>query len=141
MKIKSLITIAAFLFCAGFLKSQTSINWQTAAIGMDGTNGYNGVEVYYALSTCNANEVVSLKLINHNNYDVKAQWINVVVSNDGKEHYGSSKLVSYKLAANAEVIGDCKDKTATLTFKLSDYGIKASDLRIFVGSNFDVTKK
>ncbi len=141
MNIKNLITALAFILCSSFLKSQSSVNWQLAAIGMDGTNGYNNVEVYYSVSTCNSNEVISLKLINHNDYEVKAQWINVVVGNDDKEHYGKSKLVSYKLAAKAEVIGDCKDKTSTLTFKLSDYGIKASDLRIFVGSNFDVIKK
>lgn len=141
MKIKNLLIVAAFFLIAGFLKSQTTANWQFAAIGMDGTNGYNNVEVYYSVSTCNKNEVISLKLINHNNYDVKAQWINVVVGNDDKEHYGKSKLVSYKLAANETVIGDCKDKTSTLTFKLSDYGLKASDVRIFVGSNFDVIKK
>ena len=139
MKIKTLIFVAAMMLVFSIAKTQTTNNWQLAAIGMDGTNGYKGVDVYYQLTTCNSAEVIVLKIINTNAYAVKAQWINAIATNDNKDLYGKSKLVSYKLPSKGEAKGDCNDKTGILSFKLSDYGIKASDLRIFVGSNFDVT--
>ena len=140
MKIKTLITFVALLLSSSFLKSQTSINWQPAAISIDGTNGFQGVDVYYYLTTCNSNDVVILKLINRNPYDVKAQWKSVLVGNNDKELFGKSKLVSLKLSAKSEVEGSCKGKEAVLIVKLSDYGLKASDFRIFAGSAFDVIK-
>jgi len=140
MKIKNLITAVAILLCSGFLKSQTSINWQPAAISIDGTNGFKGVDVYYHLTTCNSNDVVLLKLINHNTYDVNAQWKPVLVGNNDKELFGKSQLVSIKILANSEVVGECKGKEKVLSVKLSDYGLNANDFRIFAGSAFDVIK-
>ena len=140
MRTKGLIFITAMLLFIGVSKAQSTIEWKLTTIGMDGTNGYNGVEVYYATSSSKSGDVVLIKLINSNPFPVKAQWVSVMVTNDDKELYGKTQLVSYKLAANSEAVGSIKDKSSALTIKLSDYGIKASELRTFVGSSFDVIK-
>jgi hypothetical protein len=62
----------------------------------------------------------------------------VLVTNGDKELYGKTELVTVQLDANKEYIGTCK-KTDKLTIKLADYGIKATDLKTMVGSNFDIS--
>lgn len=121
-----------------FLRAQTKTNWQPVLISMDGTNGYKGVELYYSVETCNATDVIKLKLVNTNSFALKAHWITVLVTNGDKELYGKTELVTVQLDANKEYIGTCK-KTDKLTIKLADYGIKATDLKTMVGSNFDIS--
>lgn len=119
-------------------KAQTAINWQPVLISMDGTNGYKGVEMYYSVEKCNSNDVILLKLVNTNTFALKAHWISVLVTNSDKELYGKTELVTIQLEANKEYIGSCK-KTDKLMIKLNDYGIKGSDLKTMVGSNFDIS--
>lgn len=106
---------------------------------MDGTNGYQGVEMYYATATCNSTEVLVLKIVNTNSYAVKAQWINLIVDKNDKEHFGKTQLTSFKIDSSVTSAGDC-NKANALMIKLSDYGVKASDLKTFIGSNFDISK-
>lgn len=138
MKTRNYIFLTALMLFFSFLNAQTNTNWQPVLISMDGTNGYKGVELYYSLETCNSTDVVKLKLVNTNTFALKAHWITVLVTNSDKELYGKTELVTVQLDANKEYIGTCK-KTDKLTIKLSDYGIKATDLKTMVGSNFDIS--
>lgn len=142
MKTQTLTFISAMMLFFGVINGQTTSNneWHPVLISMDGTNGYLGVEASYSLSKCNSNDVVLLKLVNTNNYAVKAQWVNVVVTKDGKELYGNNKLVSVKLPASSEKAGDCDSKIVELTIKLSDFGVQTNNFDTFVGSNFNTIK-
>lgn len=138
MKIKNLIVAAALMMMFGVTKAQSNSQWIPVLTNVDGTNTFKGVEMYYSLSTCGTSEVVLLKLVNTNAQSVKAQWINDVVSNDTKEHYGQTKLVSVTLKPNSEVVGSCDTKVKELLVKLKDYGVEAKDFNTIVGSSFYV---
>lgn len=138
MKIKNLILAAALIMMFGVAKAQQNSQWIPVLTNVDGTNTFKGVEMYYSLSTCGTNEVVLLKLVNTNAQSVKAQWINDVVSNDTKEHYGQTKLVSVTLKANSETVGSCSNNTKELVVKLKDFGVAAKDFNTIVGSSFYV---
>jgi len=136
MKINSRTLITALLMMFGVVKAQTNTSWTPVLVNVDGTNTFKGVEVYYSLSTCGADEVVFLKLVNTNAKAMKAQWINDVVTNDTKEHYGKTKLVSVNINANSEIIGSCKSKVKELIIKLKKYDVEAKDFNTIVGSSF-----
>lgn len=136
MKIKNLILAAALVMMFGVVKAQSNSQWTPVLTNVDGTNTFKGVEMYYSISTCGTSEVVFLKLVNTNAQTVKAQWINDVVSNDNKEHYGQTKLVSVTLKPNSEVVGTCNTKIKELVVKLKDYGVEAKDFNTIVGSSF-----
>lgn len=135
---RNLVLIAALMMMFGVVRSQTSVQWTPVLVNVDGTNTFKGVELYYSLSTCGANEVVLLKLVNTNAKTVKAQWINDIVTNDNAEHYGKTKLVSVNLNANSEVVGSCNTKTKELLVKLKDYGVEAKNFYTIIGSSFYV---
>jgi uncharacterized protein YpmB len=140
---RNLILAAALMMMFGIANAQnqpagkvSNMQWTPVLTNVDGTNTYKGVEMYYSISTCGTNEVIFLKLVNTNAQTVKAQWINDVISNDTKEHYGQTKLVSVTLKPNSEVIGSCSSNIKELTVKLKDYGVDAKDVNTIVGSSF-----
>ncbi|MBK6522476.1 MAG: hypothetical protein IPG08_09120 [Sphingobacteriaceae bacterium] len=138
MKIKNLIVIAALMMMFGVVKAQTNVEWTPILVSMDGTNTFKGVEAYYSLSNCGGSDVVIIKLKNTNDKAVKAQWVNAIVSNDEKEHYGKTKLVSVSLKATSESVGACNTKATELIVKLSDYGVTLKEFKTIVGSSFYV---
>lgn len=142
MKLRAIFLLATFAFIVNLTKAQNSTNqWTPVLVSMDGTNTYNGVELNYQLTKCGADDVVLLKITNTNPYAVKAHWINVIKTKDGKELYGNSKLASVTLSANSESTGGCKSKPTELKIKLSDFGTTSSNFETIVGSSFDTTKK
>ncbi len=138
MKMRNLILAAALLMMFGVARAQSNSQWIPVLTNVDGTNTFKGVEMYYSLSACGTSDVVLLKLVNTNAQTVKAQWINDVVSNDTKEHYGQTKLVYVTLKPNSEVIGSCTTKIKELLVNLKDYGVEAKDFNTIVGSSFYV---
>lgn len=138
MKIKNLILIASLVMMFGVTKAQNNVEWTPILVSMDGTNTFKGVEAYYSLSNCGGKDVLIIKLINTNNKAVKAQWVNAIVSNDEKEHYGKTKLVSVNLKATSESVGACNSKPSELIVKLSDYGVTLKEFKTIVGSSFYV---
>jgi uncharacterized protein YpmB len=142
MKMRNLILAAALMMmfdvatAQNSAKAQSNSQWIPVLTNVDGTNTFKGVEMYYSVSKCGSDDVVLLKLVNTNAQAVKAQWINDVISNDTKEHYGQTKLVTMSLKANSEVMSTCDNKVKELTLKLKDYGVEAKDFNTIVGSSF-----
>jgi len=122
----------------GVAKAQNNTEWTPILVSMDGTNTFKGVEAYYSLSSCAGSDVLLIKLKNTNDKAVKAQWVNAIVSNDEKEHYGKTKLVSVNLKATSETVGACNAKPTELVVKLSDYGVTLKEFKTIVGSSFYV---
>lgn len=142
MKLRSLLFLALFTFAFTFSKAQqVNASWTPVLISVDGTNAYNGVEMDFQLTKCGADDVVLLKLKNTNSFAVKAHWITVIKTTDGKELYGNSKLTTLNLPANDQLTGNCKTKPYELKINLSDFGINAAQFETIVGSNFDASKK
>lgn len=135
---RNLILAAVLMMTLGVAKAQNDAQWTQVLVNVDGTNTFKNVEVYYMLSTCGADEVVLLKMINSNTTDVKAQWVTDIVTTDEKEHYGKTQLVSVKLKASSETVGSCNGKVKELVIKLSDFGVAKKDFSTIVGSSFYV---
>lgn len=83
----------------------------------------DGVEAYFQLATCNGEQVVYVKFINHNEYSVRLEWFDAVFTqelkwiNKDEERNKKSLLIAPKVEAagkcsgtgNAELIINLKD--------------------------------
>lgn len=139
MKIKNLL-ISFVLLATVSIRAQESKSWTPVLISFDGTNGFNGVEAWSRLSTCNNSPVVLIKLVNNNEYSVKATWINLIQTNDNRDLYAPGQ-VSINLPPKSEKAGTCGDVSAELIIKLSDIGIMSDNFKALTGSNFDAVKR
>jgi len=140
MKIQTLIFFTAMLLFFGTFKAQTNNEWQPVLISSDGTNEFKGVVATYSLATCNSKEIVLVKLVNNNNYALKAQWRNLVQTEDGRDLFGTGEPLLIALAPNSQTSGDCSGNNFQLIIKLSDFSIKSANFKTFIAANFEVTR-
>ena len=150
MKIKNYFFVASIILLCNAFKAQqfqtgkaqikNDLEWIPVLISHDGTNTNEGIEASYALTNCGGNETVLLKLKNTNNFSVKTQWVNQVITKDGKENYGNSKITFFALPPNSEKAGDCSGNNFPLVIKLNDFAVQANNFETFIGSNFFVIK-
>ncbi len=84
----------------------------------------DGVEAYFQLSTCNGENVVYVKFINHNDYSVKLEWFDAVFTQElkwiNKDEERNKKSVL--IAPQKEAIGACSGQgSAVLIINLKDF--------------------
>jgi hypothetical protein len=137
--------ISFFLSLAFFIVNQSAIaqtktEWLPVLISSDGTNGYEGVVATYTLTNCNARQILLLKLVNTNNYAIKAKWRNLIQTSDGRDLFGTGDPLLMTLTPNSETKGACENNFQ-LTINLNDFGIKEIDFKTFIASDFEVIKK
>jgi hypothetical protein len=131
-----LLLISCFLFC-GFVKAQTTENWQPLTLNINGTNSFDGVEAQYALTSCNNNEFILLQITNHNSYTVKACWKNMVINTEDQKLPYNNTQDSVMIQPNSTVQGQCTGNTGKLVLKLTDFGILKEDFKAFFMNGFD----
>lgn len=121
-----LILLPAVQLC----KAQSNLNWRP--LWLSTTGYFKGVEGFYQLSGCNGSDVVFIKLINHNSYEIKASWQDLV-NNNSNNHPSSLKI-----GANLESKGDCTGNNKQLVIKLKDFSISSANFQSLYLKNFDV---
>lgn len=112
-------------------------NWQPVWLSIDGTNSFHEVDAYYALTSCGGVETVLIKLVNHNNFSLKAEWKDMVLTLDDKQVFRSKEKNSILLKANSESAGDCSGNNIQLVVKYSDFAIDKKNFKTFITSEFD----
>ena len=124
-KIKILIPFfALFSFSVFVLKGQTNSDWQPIYLLVTGGNIIDGVEASFQLNTCNGEDIVYIKFVNHTAKSVKLEWFDAVFTQEikwiNKDKADDKK--SLVLGANAEEKGSClMDSPTVLTIKLKDF--------------------
>lgn len=116
MKIKGCFVaiFCAMLLLPGLTKGQamnkrsdsSSATWKPLKLNEAGSNAIGKVLFFSQKSTCNAEEVLLLRVVNPNNYPVKVQW---QISPDGP-------VMEEVVPASTDVLGYCpsdKDKKKT----------------------------
>jgi hypothetical protein len=131
----SLITISA-ITVAAFSQER----WENGNIRADGRTAVDGVEVFYLKTQCQGNDVLFLKLVNHNSYPVKAEWIDSILENDSKWSYSSNeKSKNVTIAASSEVKGSCSG-SRELIVHLKDLSSNPNLFQYFSASGLTITK-
>ena len=124
------------------LFAQDNNAWQPMYLQVSGANVMNGVEADFQLNKCGGEDVVYIKYINTNGYDVKLQWYNAVFTTDLKwvTKNGEENKKSLVLSSRNELKGTCVDnRQAVLVVKLSDFIANKENFKRFNTSELLVT--
>lgn len=141
MKKILLLSFCLFLFLQYQLNAQTT--WSPIGLDVVGHNKMNGVEASYQLGTCNGNDVVFIKLINQNSFDVTVEWYPAVFTNTltwiKKETPADKKSIDVN--SGAELTGDCSASNPSLMILLNDFPVAVNNFIRFGTTNFTVYPK
>lgn len=101
----------------------------------------DGVEASFQLNTCNGEDVVYLKFINHSSNPVKLEWTDAVFTHElkwiNKDEAKDKK--SLQIPAKAEVKGNCSNNVDPELFvKLKDFVIDKKDFKRYSASHLKV---
>lgn len=128
-----------------FLQQQLNAQAIWSPIGLDvvGRNMISGVEASYQLNNCNGEDVVFVKLINHNNYTVTVEWYPAVFTKElkwiRKENPTDKKSVD--INPNAALTGDCSVSNPSMMILLKDFSVDAANFKRYGTTNFAVYTK
>ena len=105
--------LIAFLFT--ILSSTYKVNaqnkneWQPIFLNVIGDNKMDGVEVFFQVNSCNGEDAICIKFINHNKYTVKIEWFDEVFTHDlkwiNKEKESDKKTIT--ISSSTEKKGEC----------------------------------
>lgn len=130
------LLLILFFFSNLRLDAQTN-DWQPIYLLATGANTMDGVEASFQLNTCNGEDVVHVKFINHNEYAVKLEWFDDVFTQElkwiNKEQAGNKKSIT--LAAKAEAKGACLNNShPELIIKVKDFVATKKDFKRYSSS-------
>ena len=111
--------------------------WKGAFLNVAGMNFIRKVEVFSQLGKCESEDVIFLKMINHNDYDVKIEWMGGVYTKDRQRFEDPEGMKSITINANEEVVGDCSHNKELLT-RLKDYIDGVDNFNRYAPSSFEV---
>ncbi len=64
--------------------AQTNSDWQPIYLTPGGGNVMEGVEASFRLSTCNNEDIIYVRFVNNNDYDVELKWYDAVFTQELK---------------------------------------------------------
>ncbi len=134
--------VIVFAFISSKIICQTNQEWQPIFLLITGDNKMDGIEASFQVNSCNGEDVVYVKFINHNPYTVKLEWFDAIFTQGlkwiNKEQEKEKK--SLVIAANAEVKGECSDnKYKELVVNLKNFGTDKKDVKRYSSSQLMVT--
>lgn len=142
---KKNLQFSVFVFCL-VLSSLFQINaqtneWQPIFLQVTGVNTLDGVEASFQINTCNGEDIIYIKFINHNANAVKLEWFDGVFTQElkwiNKELPVDKK--SLILTANKEVKGECMSKLyPELMVKMEDFVADKKDFKRYSTSHLRV---
>lgn len=101
---KKNILIGLFLITT-YTFSQNNLNWQGVFLTVSGHHEKDGVEAYFALSQCDGEDVIILKLVNKNNVDVTVSWQPAIFT-QSKQWINTTKTKTLTIGAGQTLTGD-----------------------------------
>ncbi len=140
-RMKKIITklslLLVLIIFSNFRADAQTSEWQPIYLQVTGANTMEGVEASFQLNTCNAEDVIYVKFINHNEYAVKLEWFDGVFSQElkwvNKEGAGDKKSIT--LAAKAEAKGSClNNSNPELIVKVKDFVAGKKDVKRYSSS-------
>jgi len=116
-------------------------DWKVLKLDVAGRTNVGGVEVFAQVKKCKEDDVVYLKIINHNEHTVTVKWYDAVLTPQQiwikKDNASQQKSVTVE--PNKEVKGDCVSANYTeCVIKLKDFIDKPEYFKEFAVYHFEV---
>ena len=143
MKKKLHLSVLLFILILSSLHKvgAQTIDWQPIFLQVTGVNTMDGVEASFQINTCNGEDVIYIKFINHNKYNVKLEWFDAVFSQELKwiNKDQASDKKSLVLPAYKEAKGECSSKLyPELIVKSKDFVADKKDIKRYSTSQLKV---
>jgi hypothetical protein len=109
MHLKFKILSLLILFSVSSVFAQSNSEWRPIGLTVSGKNVQNGVEAFYLLTKCNNENLVFIKLINHNAFAVTVNWYDAIFTKNTKwcRNQKADIRKSITIGANEVLNGDC----------------------------------
>ena len=143
MKKKLHLSVFIFILILSSLHqvgAQTN-DWQPIFLQVTGVNTMDGVEASFQINTCNGEDIIYIKFINHNENTVKLEWFDAVFSQELKWINKDQALnkKSLILPAGKEAKGECSGKIyPELIVKIKDFVADKKDFKRYSASQLKV---
>lgn len=129
---KKILFFSFFLFSISIQNIFSSNpDWQTIYLTPGGGNMMDGVEAYFQLESCNGEDVVLVKFINHNDYTVQLEWYDAVFTSSLKwiNHDDERNKKILLIAPKNEVRGECTNNNPELVIRLKGFVVSKEDFK------------
>lgn len=116
-------------------------DWTILKLDVAGRTNVGGVEVFAQVRKCKEEDVVFLKIINHNEHKVNVKWFDAVLTPQQIwiKKDNSSERKSLIIEPNIEVKGDClSDNFTECIIKLKDFIDKPDNFKEYAVYHFEV---
>lgn len=137
-----IIPLFALIFSVSHkAEAQVIADWKVLLLDVAGRTNVGGVEVYAQVNKCKEDDVVYLKIINHNEHTVTVKWFDAVLTPQQiwikKDNATEQK--SLTIEPNKEVKGDCGSANYTeCVIKLKDFIDKPNNFKEYAVYHFEV---
>jgi len=142
LKLSTLFSILFLSVSSIFAQSQPE--WIPIGLTVSGKNIHSGVEAFYQVNKCNTENVVFIKFINHNTFEVVVEWQDAVFTKNLKWVKGKNEGIMKKITIEGDgvVTGDCIDiNQMDLVVNVSDFIGNIDDFNSFGVNSFSVSSK
>ena len=130
-----------FIFSYRFTFANNGQDWQTIYLTPGGGNLMDGVEAYFQLATCNGEQVVYVKFINHNEYSVRLEWFDAIFTQELKwiNKDAEENKKSLLIAPKVEAAGKCSGTgSAELIIDLKDFNTDKKEFKRYSAFQLNV---
>ena len=140
------VFVLLFFFFKNFSQTTPSsgqAGWNPIGLDAGGLNTKDGVDASYQISTCKGEDVVFVKLVNHNTYTITVEWYPAIFTQDHKwikkETLADKKSIT--LNPNGQLEGDCSGTKPEMIIRLADFSIKKNNFFRYGALSFMVSKQ
>ena len=133
--------ISLFISVAYQVHAQSNTEWQPIYLTPGGGNTIDGVEASFQVNTCNGEDVIYIKFLNHNEYAVKLEWFDAVFTQELKwiNNEQPDEKKSLQLIANKEIVGKCSNNLyPELVIKVKKFVAEKKDVKRYLVSRLIV---
>lgn len=121
--------------------AQSNLDWQPIYLTPGGGNTVDGVEASFQINTCNSEDKIYLRFVNHNKYNVKLEWFDAVFTQElkwiNKDQVEDKK--SLILPANVEATGKCSNILyPELVIKVKNFVADKKEVKRYLASQLKV---
>ncbi|MES2139205.1 MAG: hypothetical protein V4511_05825 [Bacteroidota bacterium] len=118
-----------------------AIDWKPLFLDVAGRTIVGGVEVFAQVNKCKEDDVVFLKIINHNQHTVTVKWYDAVLTPQQvwikKDNSTEQKIIT--IEPDKEVKGDCVSTNYTeCVIKIKDFVDKPANYQEYAVYHFEV---
>lgn len=127
------LLLVLIIFSKLQVNAQTNSEWQPVGQTADGSGRIDGVETFFQINECNGKNVIYIRFINRNNYSIKLEWFDAVLTQELNWIF-KDKLADKKsliINANSDLAGECSVSSGNV-LKQSTHPVLLIEMKNFV---------